>query len=407
MVLDLLRHGYRVRGLARRPSPSTRAMPRVAWYHSDLAKLRHAIDWMPLVHGCQFIVNCAGVLQDSGRDRLEDVHVAAIAALTEAMPEASLLVQISAPGVSLDSSTEFYRSKARGDAAIRASGKRHVILRPAVVVSAEAYGGTALLRALAAWPGFIPVVNPDSPIKTVALDDVLAAIRQSITGGIAPGSDMVLAEATPHRLADVLLAFRQWLGFRPAPIVAVPQWLAAVVACGADVAGHLGWRSPLRSTALRISAEGVAGESGIACKSLSETLAAMPSTVQERWFARLYLLKPLGILTLSVFWLLSGLIGLFRADAAAGLLTTAGFAPTVARAVVLAGSAMDILLGLLVLHRRTMAVALPGMVVLTLAYLASASVFISALWLDPLGPLVKTIPAAVLALFLMAVAAER
>jgi hypothetical protein len=41
-------------------------------------------------------------------------------------------------------------------------------------------------------------------------------------------------------------------------------------------------------------------ETGIAPKSLDQILAARPASVQDRWFARLYLLKPLAILGLAL-----------------------------------------------------------------------------------------------------------
>jgi hypothetical protein len=36
----------------------------------------------------------------------------------------------------------------------------------------------------------------------------------------------------------------------------------------------------------------------------------MPATVQERWFARLFLVKPLILATLSAFWIITGFITL-------------------------------------------------------------------------------------------------
>ncbi len=48
-----------------------------------------------------------------------------------------------------------------------------------------------------------------------------------------------------------------------------------------------------------------------------------------------------------------------------------------------------------------------GMVLVSAGYLLAATLIVPHLWLDPLGPLVKTIPAAVLALVALAVAEER
>ena len=55
-------------------------------------------------------------------------------------------------------------------------------------------------------------------------------------------------------------------------------------------------------------------------------------------------------------------------------------------------------LGAAVLVRRWAGAACIGMIVLALAYLGAASLFTPALWADPLGPLLKVIPATAAAL---------
>jgi hypothetical protein len=47
------------------------------------------------------------------------------------------------------------------------------------------------------------------------------------------------------------------------------------------------------------------------------------------------------------------------------------------------------------------------MIVVTLAYLAGATLWRPDLWLDPMGPLVKSLPAALLALCALALQDER
>ena len=49
-----------------------------------------------------------------------------------------------------------------------------------------------------------------------------------------------------------------------------------------------------------------------------------PATIQDKWFARLYLIKALVIASLVVFWVVSGFIALVISyDAAAEILTSA------------------------------------------------------------------------------------
>ena len=176
------------------------------------------------------------------------------------------------------------------------------------------------------------------------------------------------------------------------------------------MAGLLGWRPPMRSTSLDQILSGIDGDptplgaaNGRSLKALPEILEAVGGTVRERWFARLFLLKPVIIATLGLFWLLSGLIGLFAADQAEAVLTIRGFSPAMAALFVLGGAIVDILLGAGIFWRRTMPAAATGMIGVTLAYLLAGSLFTPDLWLDPLGPFLKTVPAAVLALVALAI----
>jgi uncharacterized membrane protein len=129
--------------------------------------------------------------------------------------------------------------------------------------------------------------------------------------------------------------------------------------------------------------------------------------VQERWFARLYLALPLALAVLSLFWLASGLIGLWQWRAAAVLLAPADLPDGLAAALVRAGSAADIALGLAVLVRRWSRAACLGMAGLGLAYLALGTILTPWLWADPLGALVKVLPGIALALVTAAMLEQR
>src|SRR5205823_5673492 len=73
---------------------------------------------------------------------------------------------------------------------------------------------------------------------------------------------------------------------------------------------------------------------------LEAMLAIMPAHVQERWFARLWLLKRVVFAVLSVFWLVSGIVGFVRQDAAADILISRGLSGAHALGMVFAGSDM-------------------------------------------------------------------
>jgi hypothetical protein len=322
-------------------------------------------------------------------------------------------VHISAVGVDTGVGP-FSRTKASGETALAALDLDWVILRPGLVVAPAAYGGSALLRGLAGLPWAIPAIHAASTLQVVSVEDLAACAARAIERDAPARITATLVALTPTTLADVLCAIRAWLGFPPAPVVSLPVALGRAGAWAADGLAWLGWRSPMRSAAIAQLASGVGGAPdegasrlGFAPRSLEQILTGWPSGVQERWFARLYFVKPLALLTLAAFWLTSGLVGLAFRYAAQRMLIHAGMAAPLAGSLVLGGAILDIQLGLLVCFRNTAALALKGMIVVTIVYLAGATVLRPDLWGDPLGPLVKTLPAAVLALAALAMMDER
>lgn len=407
--------GFTVSGLGRDAAAARKVDPDGDWITGDIATLS-VEDWRRLTAEIDVVVNASGALQDGARDSLHAIHVTAVERLVAALDGTPVrLVHISAVGASETAALDFFATKGRGDAAIRRSAIDWVILRPALVIGRDAYGGTALLRAAAAMPLFAPRLFADIAVQTVSLEDVAQAVLQAAEGRIPAGTLADLTEPRGRSLPDTIAMMRRWLGF-PDPLAVLPiaRPLLALVAKGADALGHLGWRSPLRSNALAALADGIEGDpepwrqaGGAPCRSLEETLAALPATVQERWFARLYLLFPLGVGLLSVFWVLSGAIGLAQHDAATAVLTDGGMAESPARFAVLIGSVVDILLGLAILWRPWVRAACLGMVLVSLAYLAGGSLVTPGLWADPLGPFVKVLPSIGLALFVAAIAKDR
>lgn len=129
--------------------------------------------------------------------------------------------------------------------------------------------------------------------------------------------------------------------------------------------------------------------------------------MQERWFARMWLLKPVLIGVLALFWILSGIIALARFEMARTILTAHGLPILAGTAAVLIGSAIDVLIGFGLLVRRTMPAAAIGAIAATLAYLIAGTVWTADLWADPLGPFLKNIPLVLLALVALATAPDR
>lgn len=405
---------HRVTALGRSPAYGARVLPEAEWIKVDIAGLDTPEKWAPLLDSVDVVVNASGALQDGARDNLAAVQDVAIRALIGACEACGIrrFVQISAPGVSLEAGTDFLRTKAIAEAALKQSRLDWIILRPGLVWGRTATGGTALVRMLSALPVAQPLILPDARVQMVDIDDVSAAIIAAVDGSITAGSDVDLVEAAPRTLAEVVSAVRAWHGYAPARMnISVPSFIGVAIARAADMAGWLGWRSPLRSTSLRALERGVVGDaaawprvSGAPLARFEESLRRRPATRQDRVFARTQLLLPLLVACLCAFWLTSGIVGILQIDAAANVLAGAVRDP---RLYVIGGACADIALGLALLWRPWARTACFGMIALTGAYLVGGTWLTPQLWADPLGPFVKTLPAALLALVCATLLEER
>nr|WP_170333067.1 SDR family oxidoreductase [Ruegeria arenilitoris] len=403
---SLRAEGARVSAFVRSGKSAAQVLGDVPQIQGDLRACLQSEDWDSHLQRIDCVVNCAGALQDGPADDLEAVHHTAIAALGRACADKAIpIVQISAIGAEPDADTDFMRTKAAGDAALRACGAPLWILKPGLVIGQSDYGGTALLRMLAAVPLVQPIAFPDTPVQCVGMPDLCRAVVQGVAQDLPQGA-YDLVEDSPSTLSDVLDETRKWMGFPAAGVtVAVPGLVTGLISAFADGLGHLGWRSPLRSNAMTVMADGVVGDpkpyravTGQSLASLPLIYAGLTCSREHRLAARMSLLMPLVVTVLSLFWLLSGLFGLISLPTAAATLTDAGWSMAMAVASVLFWSFVDIALGLAVLWRPWAARACLAQVAVAMVYLLSASFTVPGLWLDPLGSLIKILPAMTLSL---------
>lgn len=301
---------------AGRAAAPRRCFPYAHWVTADFARLTKPELWLPLLAGIDAVVNCVGVLQDGARDNVQRVQFDGTVALFEACVQAGVkrLVHISAIGAEPDGPSAFSRSKAAAEARLKTLALDWVIVRPGLVLAPAVHGGSALLRGLAAFPLCLPLVGADARIQIVDVDDVAESVTRAVVPDAPAKVVWDVAHPQVHTLADIVRAVRAWLGFRPRRVVRMSRGLAVVMAWLGDAAGWLGWRSPVTSTGLAQLEAGVVGDprvwiaaTAVAPRSLDASLAARPAGVQDRWFARLYLLKPLALLTLTAITIAAGL----------------------------------------------------------------------------------------------------
>jgi uncharacterized protein YbjT (DUF2867 family) len=412
-VTDELRdRGFDVIGIARRFSPSQKTTA------FDLEKPVMSMDTAALTaligsHGIDIVVNCLGVLQDGPGSDTGAVHRDFVARLLQAIGDsgrAIRLIQFSIPGDADQDRTAFSTTKREAERLIAASGVAYAILRPGFVVAPAAYGGSAMLRALAALPIDLPAAESATPFQPVAIEDIATTIewlaKRDIGDAATDAVTWDLMQPQPITLGRVIDQFRWSFGTSDWPRVAPPAFTIDLGAKLGDLAAWLGWMPPMRSTAIAELRRGVVGDptrwmaaTGIVPKTIAEAVGQRSATIQDKWFARLFLVKALVIASLGLFWIVSGFIALFISfSAAAGILSSHGFPAALVAPMTVITSLMDMSIGVLIVLRRTAAFGLIAGIVASLGYMVGAAILTPDLWIEPLGALVKTGPAIVLML---------
>ncbi len=357
------------------------------------------------------VVNCLGVLQDGPGSDTAAVHRDFVARLLQAIHASGRvirLVHISIPGAADTDRTAFATTKREAERLIATSGVSHTILRPGFVVAPAAYGGSAMLRALAALPIDLPAIERTAPFQPVAVADIAATIAWLAAREPDEAREVTwdLMQPQAITLGGVIEEFRHAYGTQHWTRLVLPSFLLDLGCKLGDFASWLGWMPPMRSTAMAELRRGVTGNpaawmaaTGIAPQYLGQIVGSRAATIQDKWFARLFLVKALVIASLVLFWLVSGFIALaISYDAAANILRAHNFPPGLIDPITIGTSLMDMSIGALIAFRRTAAFGLVAGIVASLGYMLGAAILAPDLWVEPLGALVKTGPAIVLML---------
>jgi uncharacterized protein YbjT (DUF2867 family) len=404
---ELIARGHEVTGLGRDVVYGRRILPKLNWVQADLGRMAAAEAWEPTLPGVDAVINASGLLQSGEGGTVEAVQLDAIRALAQACEVAGIsrLVQISAAGADPRASMDFMKTKAEADALIDASPVASLIIRPGLVIGRNSFGGTEMIRMAAALP--IRLHLPfEASIQCVALSDVVEAVANAIEPN-GPTGKHDLVERQPRSLEAIIATHRQWLGLpEPKQSLSIPAWTLSLANWISDLIGHLGWRSPLRRNAVLALKAGVAGDSDETARllgrvplSLESALARQPAGKQDRLHARLAMVLPVIIASLFVMWAGSGAATLLQLGRATSIVESSGIDHASARAIAIGGAWLDILLAAGLLWRRTVRASLLSMILLTVfIYLIGGTILLPELWLDPLAPLAKALPATLLAL---------
>jgi hypothetical protein len=225
----------------------------------------------------------------------------------------------------------------------------------------------------------------------------------------------VIELAGPEKFTfdEIVALMRAWMRWPAARTLRMPAPLATLVYWLGDAVALLGWRPPVRSTAQREMRRGAIADAAavqmpITPTNLRNALTREPASVQERWFARMYFVKPLMLAIIVLFWLSTAFVSLGPGwDYGVGLMAEGGVEGTPATLTVIAGALADLCIGLAIAYRPTNRIGLYAAIAISFAYAIIGTILVPRLWADPLGPMLKIWPIIVLHLAALAIREDR
>jgi len=229
LVRRLAEQGHTIRVAVRSPDEALylKVMGRVGYIVPVAANVTDEASVARAVAGSDWVVNLVGILAEGGGNRsFERVHVLGAANVSKAAAAAGVarLVHVSALGASDASPAKYGKSKAQGEAAVRAAFPAAVILRPSVVFGPE----DSLFNMFACMAKFSPVLPViDTSFQPVYVGDVADAIVAGLTHDDALGGTYELGGpevASGRRMMELVLQHTA----RKRCLVSVPFWILAI-----------------------------------------------------------------------------------------------------------------------------------------------------------------------------------
>jgi NADH dehydrogenase len=241
VVRALARRGYRVRAAARNEGAGyrLRMLGDVGQIEVVQANIRNRASVERALEGAVACVNLVGVLYEGGRQDFKGIHATGAAAVAEAAAAQGItrFVQMSALGADPNSSSKYARSKAEGEAAVRAAIPSAVLIRPSIVFGQEDHFFNRFGQMAAISP-VLPLVGGETRFQPVFVGDVAAAIANAIEIPDAAGQTFELAGPTVYTFRELMELVRRETGRNPA-LVPVPWAIAKLIGIGGDIQARL------------------------------------------------------------------------------------------------------------------------------------------------------------------------
>ncbi|EDN68512.1 NAD-dependent epimerase/dehydratase [Beggiatoa sp. PS] len=292
LLSALMAKGYQIVACVRQPNQWQARFPEVKWLACDYAKDHEPHIWLPRLEQIDVVINAVGIIRETRGQRFEDLHTHAPIALFKAAEQLGIrkILQISALGADEKAESAYHLSKRAADEALLTLTVDAMIIQPSIVIG-RGGGSSTLFSAMAALP-VIPVIGSgEQPIQPIAIEDLTACVLALLRNWPSSNQRIELVGAQRMTFLQLLIMIRNGLTLKPAPTWHIPlpimKWLASIN-------DRLGI-GPLTSESLGMLLRGNCGDpaqmtaiTGIKPRRIEASLRTNPTTMADRWQARLF-----------------------------------------------------------------------------------------------------------------------
>jgi uncharacterized protein YbjT (DUF2867 family) len=233
LVNRLLRRGHAVAVLARDPRKTRNRYNRPVEAAPGNVLDRESV--AAAAAGRDAVVHLVGIISEKGDQTFDRMHREATENVVAAAKASGIrrYLHMSAMGSSEDSPSQYGRSKAAGERAVRSSGLDWTIFRPSIVFG-PGDGFVSLLAPIVRLnPGFIPVIGPGTTrFQPVSIEDVARAFADALEKPETVGRSFELGGPEIFTLNAIYREIAAAVGKPGKPLLHLPLWYGRVLAGG-------------------------------------------------------------------------------------------------------------------------------------------------------------------------------